>query len=200
MRTITFTGHRPDKLYGYNLKNEKYLKLNKLLEEILEKKITEEGYNTFISGGALGFDTVAFLSIKNLKKKYPYIKNILAIPFENQDIKWSLKDRNLYNWMKSIADDIVYVDTIEGYDRTNVEAGKFHRDKLMIRNEYMVDNADLLIALWNNDKKSGTANCINYAKKKLNEPTLVINPETLNVSFLSNIEPEEASLFSYLKE
>lgn len=198
MKRITFSGHRPDKLYGYDLKDEKYLKLNRLLEELLEEKIVNEGYDTFISGGALGFDTVAFLSVKNLKKKYPHIRNILAIPFANQPIKWSEKDIRLYNWMKNEADEIVYVDTLESYNRTSVDIGVFHRDKLMIRNEYMVDNADLLIALWNKDNKSGTANCVKYAKKKLYEPTIVINPDTLEISLLTNLEKEEISLFSYI--
>src|SRR5699024_9745945 len=118
--------------------------LNKFLEEILERKIIEEGYDTFISGGALGFDTVAFLSVKNLKKKYPYIQNILAIPFENQPIKWSQKDKNLYQWMKDTADKVIYVDAEEGYNRTNTEIGSFHKDKLMIRNEFMIDNSEFL--------------------------------------------------------
>lgn len=198
MKTIAFTGHRPDKLYGYDLKNDKYLKLNKFLEKILEEKIINEGYDTFISGGALGFDTVAFLSVKNLKKKYPNIKNIMAVPFENQHSKWSLKDVNLYNWMKNIADEVVFVDNLENYNRTNANIGMFHKDKLMIRNEYMVDNADLLIALWDGNNKSGTANCVKYAKNKLYNPTVVINPNTLEISYLDNLNKEEASLFSLL--
>ena len=200
MKTITFAGHRPDKLYGYDLKDERYLKLNKFLEEMLEDKILNEGYDKFISGGALGFDTVAFLSVKNLKEKYPHIQNIIAVPFENQSTKWSTKDKSLYNWMKNKADDIVYVDTIEGYDRTGTEIGVFHRDKLMIRNEYMVDNSDLLIALWNGDNKSGTANCIKYAKKVLTNNTILINPNTLELTFIKNRkeDKEEFSLFSYM--
>ena len=180
------------------MKNDKYLKLNKFLEKILEEKIINEGYDTFISGGALGFDTVAFLSVKNLKKKYPNIKNIMAVPFENQHSKWSLKDVNLYNWMKNIADEVVFVDNLENYNRTNANIGMFHKDKLMIRNEYMVDNADLLIALWDGNNKSGTANCVKYAKNKLYNPTVVINPNTLEISYLDNLNKEEASLFSLL--
>lgn len=185
MKTLTFTGHRPGKLYGYNLKDERYLKLNKFLEKILEEKIVKEGYDTFISGGALGFDTVAFLSVKNLKKKYPHIKNILAIPFENQPVKWSLGDRRLYQWMKNTADKVVYVDTLDKYSRTNTPSGLFNNEKLKIRNEYMVDNSDFLIALWNYSYKSGTGHCVNYAKKVLTENILVINPETLETSFIT---------------
>lgn len=184
MKTLTFTGHRPNKLYGYDLKHPKYLELNKFLEEILERKIIEEGYDTFISGGALGFDTVAFLSVKNLKKKYPHIQNILAIPFENQPIKWSQKDKNLYKWMKDTADKVIYVDAEEGYNRTNAEIGAFHKDKLMIRNEFMIDNSEFLIALWDRDYKSGTGHCVRYGKKKLKNSIMVICPETLKTSFI----------------
>lgn len=185
MKTITFTGHRPNKLYGYDLKDERYLKLNKFLESILEKKILEEGYDTFISGGALGFDTVAFLSVKNLKKRYPHIKNIIAIPFEKQHIKWSQKDQEIYLIMKDIADEIIYVDTIRGYNRTNTPEGLYNANKLKIRNEYMVDNADLLIALWDKDYRSGTGHCVRYAQKKLKNPILVINPINLEISFIN---------------
>lgn len=38
----------------------------------------------------------------------------------------------------------------------------------------MVDNSDLLIAIFNGNK-SGTANCVNYAKSK-NKKTIIINP------------------------
>lgn len=180
-KTITFTGHRPNKLYGYNLKHPKYLELNKLLESMLEEKI-KDGYDTFITGGALGFDTVAFLSVKNLKKKYPHIKNIMAIPFKNQYIKWNEYDRRLYATMKTIADEIVYVDTLDYYKRTNTVEGEFHSNKLKIRNEYMIDNSDFLIALWDGDYKSGTGHCVNYAKKKLSQDIIVIEPQTLEIS------------------
>mgnify|MGYP004503052629 CR=1 FL=1 len=180
MKTITFTGHRPNKIYGYDLKNPKYLTLSKKLESILEEEI-KNGYTNFIVGGALGFDTVAFLTLKNLRTKYS-IKITIAVPFEEQYISWSDKDIRLYHWMKSIADKVVFVDTIEGYNRTSVKAGKFHKEKLKIRNEFMVENSDYLISLWDGDYKSGTAHCINYAKKHLNGPIINIDPKTLNLT------------------
>lgn len=182
-KICTFTGHRPNKLYGYNLKHPKYLELNKFLESILEEKI-KNGYDVFISGGALGFDTVAFLSVNNLKKKYPHIKNILAIPFEEQYIKWNESDKKIYFGMKKLADKIIYVDTVEGYNRTVAPNGKFNANKLKIRNEYMIDESDCLIALWNYDNKSGTGHCVRYAKNKLSENILVIDPKTFSTSFI----------------
>jgi uncharacterized phage-like protein YoqJ len=42
------------------------------------------------------------------------------------------------------------------------------------RNEWMVDHADAVIAVWDGSP-SGTANCIGYARKK-RRPILVIDP------------------------
>lgn len=43
------------------------------------------------------------------------------------------------------------------------------------RNEWMVDRADQVLAVWNGDKKGGTWNCVNYALKK-KVPVYHINP------------------------
>lgn len=43
----------------------------------------------FISGGAQGFDQLAFKAVNNLKQKYPDIKNIVYIPFTGYDKQWN---------------------------------------------------------------------------------------------------------------
>lgn len=45
------------------------------------------------------------------------------------------------------------------------------------RNEYMTDNSDIVIAVWDGSK-GGTANCVRYAKK-LNKEIIVINPKEI---------------------
>ncbi len=45
------------------------------------------------------------------------------------------------------------------------------------RNKWMVDNCDLLIAVWNGTS-GGTANCVNYAKS-INKQIIIINPNSL---------------------
>jgi uncharacterized phage-like protein YoqJ len=45
------------------------------------------------------------------------------------------------------------------------------------RNEYMVDNSDIVMAVWNG-KKSGTSYTVEYAKKK-GRRVLVLNPDKL---------------------
>ena len=61
----------------------------------------------------------------------------------------------------------------------------------------MVDNCDLLIALWDGKSKSGTTNCVNYAKNKLKKDILIINPKTLDISHIEN-KKEDYSLLSLL--
>ena len=47
------------------------------------------------------------------------------------------------------------------------------------RNEYMVDNSDYVIAVWNG-KLSGTGNTVRYATKN-NKVVLLVNPQTLEI-------------------
>lgn len=181
MNNVAFTGHRPEKLYGYNLKSEKYKKLEEVLINQLRNIILEHKSDIFISGGALGFDTLAFDCVKFLQKEFD-IHQLLAIPFEKQAIKWSKASVSKYRHMKEEAN-VVYVDTLPEYKVRNTDECSYHPAKMQKRNEYMVDKCKILVACWNGDKSGGTYNCISYAMKN-NKKILVINPDTLNVYYL----------------
>ena len=56
---------------------------------------------------------------------------------------------------------------------TTYQRGCFH-----IRNRYLVDNCDLLIAIFNGEGKGGTAYTVNYAMKQGKE-IVILNPNTL---------------------
>lgn len=47
------------------------------------------------------------------------------------------------------------------------------------RNEYMVNNSDYVIAVWNG-KPSGTGNTVEYSKKK-NKVVLLVDPQILKI-------------------
>lgn len=181
MNNVAFTGHRPDKLYGYKLDSAEYKKLEEVLISQLKQIILEYKSDIFISGGALGFDTLAFNCVKTLQKEYP-IHQLLAIPFEKQDVKWTKVSVSNYRNMKKEAN-VVYVDTIEEYKVKDTEIGYYYPAKMQKRNEYMVDKCKILVACWNGDTSGGTYNCISYAKKN-NKKILVIDPNTLNSYYL----------------
>lgn len=171
---ICFTGNRPNKLGGYDWNNPKnmriMLKLLREIESIIEKNKNENFH--FICGGALGIDQMAFHICNNLKEKYPgKITLELAIPFKSQPNAWFNEvDINRYILHKKQVDIITYVDELEKYKFDRVPIGAYHPAKLQIRNNYMVDNADLVIAVWDTSP-GGTKNCVNYAKK--NNKTII---------------------------
>lgn len=173
---ICFTGHRPEKLGGYDWNSDKNISIMLKLHKTIEKQILEHPNEeiTFICGGALGIDQMAFHICNILKKKHPNIKIELAIPFLRQASKWFRDDDiNRYKQHKKDADIITYVDEVEGYTFDRVEVGQYHVAKMQIRNRYMVDNSDLVIAVWDGTK-GGTKNCVDYAKKS-NKEIIIIN-------------------------
>lgn len=178
MKTIAFTGHRPNKLYGYDLSNDNYNKLKTELNKILEYEIYTNDADTFITGGALGFDTLAFDVCDELISQYGG-HQILAIPFKNQADKWFKESVIKYNQMKSNST-CIYVDEQKenkDYSVKGTIAGKYHPAKMQKRNEWMVDKCDLLIGCWDGIKRGGTWNCLKYAKS-LNKEIIIIDPKT----------------------
>ena len=159
-RCCCFTGHRPNKLYGYDLKNNKYQVLAHKLARVIYGLHVKYGVDTFITGGALGLDTVAFFAVEYVKSKGIPVKNVLAIPFKGQEGRWNSESVDRYSRMLKIADEVIYVDAIEKYADNYSTA-----QKLNIRNHYMVDNAKYVVTAYNGSKKGGTYNCLQYAKK-----------------------------------
>lgn len=164
IQTVSFTGPRPQTLQKTPHTEEVIQKrIYSTIQQLIEKK----GVSRFISGGAVGVDQMAFLCIHWLKKQYPHIENILAIPFAKQSDAWNEEEKEKYEEMKKVADSCVYVDTLTGYQtRVNVPIGDYHGSKMQLRNMYMVDHSDLLIAVFEEGKKGGTFNCVTYARKK----------------------------------
>ncbi len=140
--TLAVTGHRT-----LNLDFSKKRLKEKFIEYI------EEGFDTFLIGMALGFDTVCFQTLEKLKKDYPKIKLVACVPCINQAERFSMLQKIEYKRMLSVADTVVYV----GKEYTNTCMQK--------RNMYMVDNASLVFAYIKREF-GGTANTVRYAEKQ----------------------------------
>jgi uncharacterized phage-like protein YoqJ len=162
MLTVCFTGHRPDKLGGYNCLNPLNVAIECQLEDTIEELILK-GYNTFISGGALGVDQMAARNVITLKNEYPHIALIIARPFPSQACKWTTESQKYFEGLCNQADEIV-----------DVCQDPYAPWKMQKRNEWMVDNSDLVVAVWDGSN-GGTGNCVKYAKSK-NKEIIRINP------------------------
>jgi uncharacterized phage-like protein YoqJ len=152
---VTFTGHRPHpKLGGYKIPNPVYDAVYDKTLKILKKLKPDSA----ITGMALGFDTLAAWICIELEIPY-----IAAVPFLGQEKVWPQKSRLQYNFLLKKASKVEYIS----------EPG-FSSKKMQIRNEWMVNNADIVIACYDGSK-GGTANCFNYAKNK-GKHIIRINP------------------------
>lgn len=138
------TGHRPDKLGGYG--PEVSARLTRFAEAYLDLFFRP---SSVITGMALGWDTAWAQAAARLR-----IPFIAAVPFEGQECRWPLGSQQLYRALLEKAKEVVVVSP-GGYDPA----------KMQIRNQWMVDHADLVVALWNGSS-GGTANCVRYAESQ----------------------------------
>lgn len=165
-KVCAFTGHRPQNLpFGFNESDERCQTLKKLLRYAIEKLITENGVTLFVSGMALGVDIYAAEIVLEMKKKYSNVKLEAAIPCETQAVKWREKDRDRYFRL------------IEQCDIETLLQTKYTADCMQKRNEYMVDKADYLIAVWDG-KPSGTGKTVKYAES-IGKTVIRISPSEL---------------------
>ncbi len=144
-KTVCFTGHR-------NISEADIERVVPKLDGVIEKCILN-GYNAFITGGALGFDTVAAFRVLAAKERHPEIKLYLALPCRNQTVNWtSLKSLKEYRIIKDNADFIVYVRDF--YDE----------GCMMERNRLMVDSSAVCVG-YVKRASGGSAATMRYAEK-----------------------------------
>lgn len=155
---IAITGHRPDKLFPRGWKdydNNFQLLISyyeKTLPQLLSKDKPDE--NAVISGMAVGCDQAAAIAAINLG-----IPVIACVPFLGQELIWSRSNQELYHWILERSQEVKIL--YNQQPDTKAKAA-FLLNK---RNEYMVDNADMVLAMWNGTP-GGTGNCIGYARAK----------------------------------
>lgn len=152
-KTACFTGHRTHKLpWKSNERDPRCLNMiEKLRGEIINA--IERGYENFICGMALGFDIICAETVLELKKRYPHIKLIGALPCRTQHLHWDEANQRRYNCILEQLDEIRCI-----YD-------DYVGIKCMLeRNSFMVNNSSLLIALFNG-QGGGTKKTIDYATK-----------------------------------
>lgn len=147
-KTCALTGHRTV---------EKDFEVDVLREIFI--KLIDAGINTFLCGMAVGFDTLAFKVLYNLKKEKS-LRIIACIPCPNQDIKFNERQKIEYAKMLEVADEsILLSETYTSFC-------------MMKRNIFMVDNACVLVA-YKRKEKGGAKNTVTYAIKN-NETVIYV--------------------------
>ena len=141
-----FTGHRPDKMEL----GEKEVK--PLLEKAIDEAISK-GFVTFITGMAMGTDIWAAEIVLDRRKTNKALHLICALPHPGFESRRSLPEKMRFSKIIKNAD---LVKEINDHYFTGC---------YQVRNEWMVDRTNLVIAVFNGHK-SGTKNTVDYAKRK----------------------------------
>lgn len=170
MRVCAVTGHRPTRFkWKYNENNTGCKRLKKRLRDQFAL-LYEQGVRRFWVGGALGVDLWAGELLLQLKKQpeYKEIELCVALPFLGHDCDWDSKSKGRLADLLRDCSNSITVGTPAN------PAVSYKR-----RNYYMVDHADVLLAVYDNDRsiRSGTGMTVNYAKKK-GLPIILIHPDT----------------------
>ncbi len=142
--TVCFTGHR-------HVPAEKRQDILKALARTIGN-LYLEGYRTFRTGGALGFDTLAAAVVLMLKKKRDDVRLQLVLPCPDQANGWKQIDTDMYEAIKNEADEISYA------------APRYARGCMHARNRKLVEQSNVCVAYMNKGT-GGTAYTVAYAKQ-----------------------------------
>jgi len=136
------TGHRPPKIGGYS--EEAFNHLVRIFKWAVGNIIDRP--DKVITGMALGWDTAVAQACVDMQ-----IPFVAAVPFTGQESRWFQSSKTTYSRLLSEASEVVVVCS-----------GGYAAWKMQIRNQWMVNHADRVIAMWDGSS-GGTSNCLDYA-------------------------------------
>ncbi len=147
-KTCCFTGHR-------NIPLRESLGARwRLREEI--SRLAAKGVDTFLAGGAVGFDTLAAQEVLRVRAEgLANLHLVLVLPCLGQESRWSQRDAAIYRSLLRQADEVIYTGDV------------YTRGCMFTRNRYLVDHsAYCLCYLAEEATRGGTAYTVNYAQRK----------------------------------
>lgn len=152
-KTCCFSGYRPHKFNFELRRNEpQYIQLeNNIINAVVTS--IEQGYDTFLCGGAMGFDLLCGEMVLLIKERFPHIKLICVIPYKGQSKGFSVEWKERYEYVTEHCDHVHKI--AEEYTR-----GCFH-----IRNFEMIYSSSRLITYFTG-RPGGTANTMAIAQRE----------------------------------
>ena len=169
VKSCAITGHRPTRFkFGYKGNYAGCKRLKKRLYEQFAL-LYEKGVRRFYVGGSLGVDMWAGEQVLTLKEQVGYddIELVIILPFDGHDARWDERSKKRMEILRKKC----FKCLIVGQEDC--------RESYIKRNCYMVDHADFLVAVYDNERnlKSGTMQTVHYAEKKGLAITM-IHPDT----------------------
>ena len=149
IKNCAFTGHR---------ELDESFSLEKLQKTVLE--LAKKGAENFFCGMAKGFDLFAAEAVLKIKENYPKVKLVACVPYYGQEKGYSQEDKKRY------------VNILKNCDFKITFADEYYKGCTLVRDKYMADNADVLVAYLKKEK-GGTAYTVGYFNKKYPEKEII---------------------------
>ena len=145
-KSVAFTGHRSERIHQVGM-------LHLYLDIVSQvRRLYGLGYRYFLSGMAEGFDLLAAQTVADLKAEYTDIRLIAVVPFRHQSNRYRPENKSLYDRIMKTADETVIL-------REDYRKGCFHH-----RNDYLIDNSEIVLAYWDKQPYGGTYYTIGKAQ------------------------------------
>jgi uncharacterized phage-like protein YoqJ len=186
---VAFTGHRPTRLGGYRPGEDSPVARNvrTVLDHVVRRIIAAhpEGV-TFLSGMAQGVDTWAAEIVIAQRLAGARAAHLIAVvPVEGHEERlWPQAAQERYRTILARADEVVVLQRPSGVPTRGQATGWLHA-----RNRWMVDRADLLVAVFDGSP-GGTAETVSYAHRR-GVPVVRIDPAAVRT-----LEPAELAQFA----
>ncbi len=142
---ISFTGHRDFDLerHGESLRGV-----------IMSHLDIEDRAVIFLSGMAVGFDLAAAECVLALRDEGLNVRLHCVLPYSEQSLFFDKDDATRYERVLSQADRVITL------------AEKYSKDVFFRRNDYLVKQADCIIAYFNGVPTGGTAYTVRHARRE----------------------------------
>lgn len=144
MQSCAFTGHRTIEIRHRD-------KIADLLLRAISYAYSK-GCRTFLTGGALGFDTLAAKEVIRFRMSHPDVRLKIVIPCKNQSESWSDAQISVYEYTLANADELEYI------------ADEYFNGCMRERNQRLADLCDLMIA-YVSRSNSGAAQTVRMAER-----------------------------------
>ena len=141
-----FTGHR---IIGSTDLINIQEKLNKTITDLIGK-----GIFSYMSGGAVGFDTLAAHSVLRAREHNPSVKLIMVLPCINQDSRWNEANKQDYRYLLDNADEVIYVSEKPYFNGCMAD-----------RNSYLIQQSGVCVAYMTRER-SGTSQTVRMARER----------------------------------
>ena len=160
MTSCAISGHRPTRFkFGYKETHTGCKRLKRVMREQFDL-LYQQGVREFYVGGALGVDMWAAEILLRMKEQSAYSDLLLhmVLPFAGHDENWDERSRERLRFIMRHCADTVIIGI----------PGQLPLACYKLRNQYLVDHADCLLAVYDSDRsiRSGTGQTIRMAQKK----------------------------------